>query len=90
LNSNQTAECSLSCFSVSDKVLPGNNIGFNTVANGLSFDSPFLLHGVETCCSQKKHFDKLLIPDFVEVAELNIPDEQTIQVDISPAIKNEN
>jgi len=54
-NNNQTAAgCALSCFSVLDKVLPGNNIGFNTVAKGLSFDTPFLLHGVEACCSQKK------------------------------------
>lgn len=89
-NNNQTESCSLSCFSVSDKVLPGNNIGFNTVAKGLSFDTPFLLHGVEACCSQKKHYERLLVPDYVEVTKLNIPDEQTIQVDISPAIKNEN
>ena len=90
LNKNQTAGCALSCFSVSDKVLPGNNIGFNTVAVGATFDNYFLLHGVEACCSQKKHYEKLLIPDFVKVTKLNLPDKQTIQVDISPAIKNEN
>lgn len=57
-NNTQTAGCALSCFAVSDKVLPGNNIGFNTVAVGATFDGMFLLHGVESCCSQKKSFQK--------------------------------
>jgi len=43
---NDVDDCYLSCWQISDKVLPGDNIGFNSVYDSASFNDWIVTRGI--------------------------------------------